>query len=121
VVKPSPDILDARANEMGERLRRFTVVLGLWLIASSVVWPHSPSQILNACVVGVLVVLVALVALTANPRARYVNSALAVWLFASVFLLPTASRWTAWNDLFVAIMILACSLVPGSMERRLAH
>jgi hypothetical protein len=106
---------------MGERLRRFTALLGVWLIVSSFAWPHRPGQIVNACVVGILVVLVSLIALTAIPRARYVNSALAVWLFASVFLLPTASRRTAWNDLVVSIMILACSLVPGSIARRLAH
>jgi hypothetical protein len=52
-------------------------------------------------------------------RARLVDAALAAWLLAAAALLPHASRATAWNEAAVGALLLALSLVPGTLAPRL--
>ncbi len=39
------------------------VIVGSWLFASTFVWPHTSSQMINLCVIGALSVVVALAAI----------------------------------------------------------
>jgi hypothetical protein len=52
------------------------------------------------------------------PQVRYANAGLAVWLFISAWALPTVSRATTWNNVLVAIVMFAASLLGSS--RRVA-
>lgn len=92
--------------------RIVNVVLGAWLFVSAFVWRHSPPQLTNSWVVGVLCVAFALIAMS-MPSARYLNTALSIWLFLSAFLLPRISTATLWNNVLVAIAIFVVSLVPS--------
>jgi hypothetical protein len=47
------------------------------------------------------------------PRARYFNSALAVWLFVSGWLVPTHHVASLWNGVLCSIAIFVVSLVPS--------
>lgn len=91
--------------------RAVNVVLGVWLFISAFVWRHSPQQLTNTWILGVLCVAFALIAI-AVPEARYLNTALAVWLFISAFVLPRVSLGTVWNNALVAVAIFYVSLVP---------
>lgn len=89
-----------------------TMFLGLWLFVSTFLWPHPAGQFSNTWIVGALAVAFSVVAM-AFPVARYLNTALALWLFASVWLLPGMSVATAWNNALVAVALFAFSLVSS--------
>lgn len=92
--------------------RGMNLMLGFWLIISAFVWEHTGPERANSWVVGALVIAIALVASSVSA-ARWVNTGLAVWLFASVWLLPHDNVATAWNNALVAIAVFVISLVPG--------
>lgn len=100
------------AQETFNTARIANIVLGVWLLISALLWPHSDAQMTNTLIVGVLCVAFALVA-PRVPEVRYLNVVLAIWLLLSVWALPTASVATRWNNGLVAIAILAVSMVPG--------
>src|SRR5512142_2085513 len=84
--------------------RGASVVLGVWLFISAIVWPHGAAQQTNTWILGVLFVVFALVAM-GSPLARYVNTLLSIWLFISVWALPHGSEGTMWNNALVAIAV----------------
>jgi hypothetical protein len=92
--------------------RAATMILGLWLFVSAFLWPHGASHFSNTWIVGLLAVAFALIAM-AFPFARYLNTALALWLFVSVWVLPGVTTATAWNNALVAVALFALSLVSG--------
>jgi hypothetical protein len=105
--------------------RTLGLILSLWLFFSAFAWPRSSGSFANACLVG-LVAGVAALAGMHRPRARFVAVALSAWLLVSAFVLPRRSGIAFWNDVVVALLMLAVSLVPGTMylpeaESRRAH
>lgn len=92
--------------------RIVNILLGIWLFISAFIWIHTPAQMTNTWIVGLLAVLFSAIAL-AVPRARYLNTVLAVWLFISVWVIPTVALGTMWNNVLVAIAIFIFSLVPS--------
>jgi hypothetical protein len=105
--------------------RTLGIVLSLWLFFSAFAFPRSPASFSNAWLVGLAAGVAALAGLR-SPRARFVDSALAGWLLVAAFLLPRRSGIAFWNDVIVAALLLATSLVPGTMylphlESRRAH
>lgn len=97
-----------------------TVILGVWLFISAFAWQHTSAQMTNTWILGVLEVIFALVAIFAAPQARYLNTLLAIWLFISAFALPRVSGGTVWNNVIVAILTFAFSLMPSRGEPRRA-
>jgi hypothetical protein len=105
--------------------RTLGIVLSLWLFFSAFAFPRSPASFANAWLVGVVAGVAALAGFR-SARARFVDTALSAWLLAAAFLLPRASGLAFWNDVIVAVLLLATSLVPGTMylthlESRRAH
>lgn len=100
--------------------RSINVILGVWLFFSAVLWPHSNIQQINAWVTGVLCVVFAALALR-FPKARYLNTALAVWLFVSAWALDTSDVTIVWNNVLVALAILVVSLLPDPETNHEAH
>lgn len=105
--------------------RTLGIVLSLWLFFSAFALPRSPESFANAWLVGLTAGVAALAGFR-SPRARFVDTALSAWLLASVFLLPRGSGVALWSDVAVALLLLATSLVPGTMylthlESRRAH
>jgi hypothetical protein len=88
------------------------VTLGLWLFVSAFLWPDLAPRVTNTWVCGVLCVTFAIAAM-ALSWARYLNSALAVWLFVSAWALPTAHVAALWNTVLCSIAIFVMSLVPS--------
>jgi SPW repeat len=93
------------------------VILGIWLILSAFIWPHTYAQMTNTWIVGVLCVAFSVIAMRV-PEVRYLNTVLAIWLFISVWALPNAEPGTRWNNVLVAIAIFLCSLAPGYSSPR---
>lgn len=96
--------------------RHLNTALGLWLWLSAFLWPHSRGQVLNAWIVGMLAVGVALTALDLAPRARYVNVALGVWLIASSVLLPGTNVATMVNHVVAGLCLAALASLRGYRE-----
>jgi len=105
----------ATRNEAPPRI--VNVILGAWLFISAFIWTHSQPQMTNTWVVGILAVIFALISMYVRPQARYLNTALSIWLFISAWALPTVSMGTVWNNCIVAILMFIVSLVPGRTER----
>jgi hypothetical protein len=105
--KPSPTPLPANSNDSPRLLE---ILVSVWLIISAFAWPHTVAQMTNTWIVGVIGSVVALVALFADMRLRYINAALAVWLFISVWALPGAQPATIWNNVIVAFVLFLSSL-----------
>jgi hypothetical protein len=98
--------------------RAINIILGIWLFISAFAWPHSNAQMINTAIIGVLAVIFALLASYSVPQARFVDTLLAIWLFISAFALPSISPGTIWNNVIVAIVMFAVSLVPSGTEGR---
>jgi hypothetical protein len=93
--------------------RYVNIILGAWLFISAFLWHHSPSEYINAWLIGLLVVLTAFVGFWVE-QVRYVNTALAVWLFLSAWALPRLTVGTTWNHALVGIAIFIASLIPNA-------
>lgn len=92
-----------------QALRVTNLIAGIWLFLSAFLWFHSQAQFNNAWIVGLLATGSAATAMLV-PAVRFANTALAVWLFISVWALPTQTSATAWNNVLVAIVMLFVSL-----------
>lgn len=90
--------------------RNISIGLGVWLLLSAFLWPHTPSQLTNTWLCGALSTGFAVMALSV-PNARYLNTALSLWLFVSAFALPADNVGTVWNNALVAVGIFIASLV----------
>jgi hypothetical protein len=97
------------------------VALGIWLIVSIWVWPHTAAQAINRLVVGILAVIAAGLAALWAPRFRFVNAVLGVYVFATASALPPLSTWSRWNYLFVGALMTACALTPSTRPRSAAR
>src|SRR5262249_45147261 len=112
---PSPVRVTRGSPRSPAAARGATGLLGIWLFISAFAWHHYPAQFTNTWIVGVLCAVVAAVAYWVSP-VRYVNTALAVWLFISTLFLRPAGAGTLWNNVLVAIAVFAFSLAPGGAE-----
>ncbi len=102
----------------GVGARVANIVLGVWLFISAFVWLHSYASRTNTWICGLLAVAFAVWALWA-PAARWLNTALSIWLFFSTLVIFHANVGTLWNNIIVAILVFAFSLVPSNaMTRR---
>jgi hypothetical protein len=101
--------------------RLANAVLGLWLFTSAFLWRHFDASLHNTWLVGALIFGSALAALR-HTAWRWANIALSGWLFVSTLLLfrPLDTR-TMWNNLLVAVLVSALSLIarPGRSGPRL--
>lgn len=96
---------------MGHRKARYlNIALGIWLVVSAYLWPHSPAQFANLWISGLIVARCAAVALEA-PWVGFFNSAVGLWLILSPLVLPRVSTATAWNNVLVGTVIALVSLV----------
>ena len=50
------------------------------------------------------------------PPLRYINVALAIWLFVSAWFLPTLSAATMWNHVIASIAILMVAVQPSQAD-----
>jgi SPW repeat len=100
--------------------RWINIAVGIWLVASAFIWPHTTAQLTNAVAVGVACSLAAAAAMRVPPL-RHVNAGLALWLFFSTWVLPVERGATLWNNVLVALVMLVVAMVPSRREREMAY
>jgi uncharacterized membrane protein YhhN len=97
-------------------IRIVNVLIGIWLLATIFMWPHTPVQKTVTVVVAILTVVLAILA-TFTPVARSLNACVAILLFVlSTMALPSLGLATIWNNTIVAIAIFVVSLVDNGAE-----
>jgi hypothetical protein len=101
----------------GSWVRAVNVAAGLWLFISAFLWPHSPGSMTNTWVVGLLIAAIGAIG-TVAPDARWLNTAVAVWLFFSTVWVYPSSPATVWNNVIVAIVVFVLSLVANRSSSR---
>ena len=94
--------------------RILNILLGIWLFISAFLWIHTPAQMNNTWILGVLCVIFAVIALGV-PQVRYLNTLLSIWLFISAFALVHDRAGTVWNNVLCSIAIFVVSLAPGEV------
>lgn len=96
----------------GSLPRWISIALGGWLVITAFAWPQTDASLSNAVIVGALLVALGVVSLM-RPVVRWATAALAVWLFASNYVLPQPSGAMMWNQLLVALGVLLAAFVPS--------
>lgn len=97
-------------------MRVVNALLGAWLVVSVFLWPHAGSEGYNALITGLLVAMVALVAIWAPP-VRFANVLLGAWLLVTTLFFRHESELTLWNEVLVATVILVFAFVPSEPWR----
>lgn len=88
------------------------LVLGVWLIISAFIWPHSAAAQVNTWVLGIIIAAIAVIAYGV-PQLRWLNALAAVWLFFSTFAIRHDTVGTVWNNVIVAIIVFAVAIAGG--------
>ena len=101
---------------MGPKAARYiNAGVGVWLVISSFLWPHSPSQYANTWIMGIVTFAIALIALPV-PWVRFFNTAAGAWLIFSAFVLPSIEAATRWNNFIFGVVVLILSLFGTSFS-----
>jgi len=95
---------------LNRNLRLINVLLGVWVVISSLLWIRRGGSFVNSLVTGVVVVVSALLAIR-RPDLRFINTAAGVWLIASMFAWPNYSSPMVWNNAMVGAAVALVSLV----------
>ena len=95
--------------------RIFNALLGMWLFVTAFMWPHGAPVGTLTIVCAVLTFLLAIGSFY-TMAARYANLVVAAALFIGTLALPTMTRATVWNNVIVAVAMLAASLMDRGPE-----
>ncbi len=90
-------------------LSYINLVVGVWVFISAFLWPHTFAMRTDTWIVGALIVLFSLLAMT-TPPLRFVNTALAVWLFVTTLAFPHVRLGTLWSNIIASIIVFVVSL-----------
>lgn len=102
------------------RQRWIPALLGLWLIASAFLWPHTPPAMQNTWLIGVLLVSFGVVS-ASEPWIDLVHATLAIALAVSTLAVDGVDRLTLVNNLLVAAGVLAASAADPRWRGELSH
>ena len=95
--------------------RILNALLGMWLFVTAFMWPHGQAVGTLTVVCAVLTFLLAIASFY-TVAARYANLVVAATLFIGTLALPTITRATVWNNVIVAVAMLASSLLDRGPE-----
>ena len=95
----------AAPAEKDVALSVFDAGLGVWLVASSFLWPHTTASLLNQVAVGVACAAIAVASLR-FATARWLYVPLSAWLFASAYVLPLRDPFSAANLVAMAVALV---------------
>jgi hypothetical protein len=96
------------------------LTLGVWIAISALVLPQAGVSMANTFIVGAVIATASVLAFARAPL-RWVNTVLALWLFASTLFLVPAGTAARWSNLFGAVAVLLFSVVPGSHYTTSGH
>jgi hypothetical protein len=90
--------------------RIFNALIGVWLFVTAFMWAHYHAEATLTVVCAVLTFVLAIASFY-TLAARYANLVVAAALFIGALALPTMNRATVWNNVIVAVALLASSLL----------
>jgi hypothetical protein len=93
------------------RARTINGMLSFWLFVSTFVWPHSRFQVVNSWLVALGVMAVVILAISAVPKARFLNAGLGAWLAATALLTISSDRFTSIHNFVVGLTLVAFAVV----------
>ena len=96
--------------------RGINIALGLWVFFSAFVFNLASAARTNNIVVGAAIALVALWAIW-NEGARYINTALSVWLVLSTVSVFKLTDRPLWSNVLCGVIVFALSLVGAPSTR----
>jgi hypothetical protein len=88
------------------------VILGLWLVVSTLVFRDTKYQAINDMVSGILVIAFAMTSALSWKSARLFNMILGGWLMVNAIFVHHVSVAAAWNQGLVGYLVLAFAVVP---------
>ena len=98
--------------------RIVNTVLGLWLMAAPAVLSYGDPAQFNDRIAGPLAVTCAFVAIWEATRPlRRVNLVIGAWLLLAPWVLGYGATAPIVNSLVVGVVMIACSLVKGTVEK----
>jgi hypothetical protein len=77
-------------------------LLGVWLVVSVFLWPHSSGQAALGLLGGLLLALLGLLHLRGWQRSEFMILAVSVWLGVGAIVLPERSTVSVFNHMLVA-------------------
>ena len=92
--------------------RILNVLLGLWVLISTFMWPHSRFQMVNGIVCGFFTMALGVAAIY-RRGASYLGAVVAVWLFISTTMVVHRDP-TFWNNGIMSILIFVTALFGKS-------
>ena len=97
--------------------RIVNVALGIWLMASPAVLGYAAPAETNDRIVGPLIATFAIIAISGVTRPlRWVNTVAGAWLLVAPWILAYDATSTIVNNMLVGVVVIACSLVKGTVE-----
>jgi hypothetical protein len=96
--------------------RGINIALGIWVFISAFVFNLTNAPRTNNIVVGIAIALVALWAIW-NEGARYINTALSVWLVLSTVSVFKMTNAPLWSNVLCGVVVFALSLVGAPAAR----
>ena len=115
--RPAAPTAREAGMDKGLAARYLNILAGAWLFISAFLWTDNASWRMNSWAVGALIMVFAAIAILV-PAARFINTALSLWLFFSTLTFFQLMGAALWNNLIVATLVFITSLVPGNAVGR---
>ena len=95
-----------------------SVILGLWLMFSRLIFGTEPPMADSDHLVGALIITVAVIAMAEVARPlRFLNIGFGVWLIIAPWFLYGASITASWAGVLIGIMVIVLSLPRGVLSK----
>lgn len=88
------------------------MLVGVWLLASSLAWRHTHAQAVNGVVCGFLAIAFALTAQLSGLATRLLNVLVGLWLMLAAALFSHATAGSAWNQVAAGYALIMFGFIP---------
>lgn len=88
------------------------LLIGIWLQCSAFIWPRAGDSRLSAWLPGLLISIVALLAMSAPPM-RWLNAFLALWLVLWTLAATKAEPSSYFNGVACALLVFVLAAIPS--------
>lgn len=111
-------LADQRAKALSKAMTELpwarcgNLALGVWLQASSVLWPHTDASRVSAWLPGLLISIIALLAMGAPPM-RWLNVFLGLWLVLWTMAAASTEPLSYANGILSGLLVVTLAWIPS--------